>query len=34
LTKNFAIKSEVNKKNFIDGEKDAFFYAVQGIFKF
>ncbi|MCS6244322.1 MAG: porin [Opitutus sp.] len=34
LTKNFAIKSEVNKKNLIDGQKDAFFYAVQGIFKF
>jgi hypothetical protein len=34
LTKNFAIKSEVNKKDLIDGQKDAFFYAVQGIFKF
>ncbi len=34
LTKNFSIKSEVNQKNFVDGEPDALFYAVQGIFKF
>ena len=34
LTKNFAIKSEVNQKNLVDGESDALFYAVQGIFKF
>jgi hypothetical protein len=34
LTSNFAIKGEVNKKDFNDGASDTFFYAVQGLFKF
>lgn len=34
FTPNFAIKSEVNKKDFNDGASDVFFYAVQGLFKF
>jgi Putative beta-barrel porin-2, OmpL-like. bbp2 len=34
FTPNFAVKGEVNKKDFTDGASDVFFYAVQGLFKF
>lgn len=34
FTENFAIKGEVNKKDFNDGAGDTVFYAVQGLFKF
>lgn len=34
ITENFAVKGEVNKKDFNDGAGDTVFYAVQGLFKF